>query len=83
MLSVLEDGNTVVEYAGTAMTWKHFTISYTATETSLDLGFTQIGGDVCGIDNITMYAVPEPSTVALLALGLGALGLARRRKAQK
>ena len=79
MLSVLVDGNTIVEYAETAMTWKHFTISYTATETSLVLGFTQIAGDACGIDNITMYAVPEPSTVALLALGLGAIGLARRK----
>ena len=32
-------------------------------------------------DNFSMTAVPEPSTYALLALGLGALFLLRRRKA--
>jgi hypothetical protein len=79
MLEILIDGVAVAEYSGTAMTWESFTYDYTATESSITLNFTRIGGNACLIDNITMYAVPEPSTVALLALGLGAIGLARRK----
>lgn len=37
--------------------------------------------DGWGIDNITVGKVPEPGTLALLALGVAGLGAARRKKA--
>ncbi|NRR29267.1 PEP-CTERM sorting domain-containing protein [Oxalobacteraceae bacterium] len=35
-----------------------------------------------GIDSVSVSAVPEPSTYLMMGLGLGALGLLRKRKAQ-
>ena len=85
MLKLSVDGDTLTEYSGTAKTWKSFTYDYIATTTSITLSFTQIAGDACVIDNITMYAtaVPEPSTTALIVLGLGTVGFACRRKVKK
>ena len=43
-----------------------------------------IGSDTLAIDNVSVTAVPEPASVAMLGLGLGVLVLAaRRRKASK
>jgi hypothetical protein len=53
--------------------------------TAESLGFQQIDrvafelGGSSGIDNLRGTAVPEPSSAALVGLGLGALALARRR----
>lgn len=47
---------------------------------SLRLQFRGAAGDVY-IDNVSITAIPEPSTYALLALGLGAVCFLRRRRA--
>ena len=40
---------------------------------------TNIGPAATTVDTWTLTTIPEPGTAALLALGLGALGLSSRR----
>lgn len=70
--------------------WVNQTFDFTATGTAEDLQFSTYGiygvisqYDV-GLDNVTINqvggSVPEPGSLALLALGLGALALASRKR---
>ena len=65
--------------------WTKFTFSFVAPSAAPSLGFTGIdrtGGDYdTALDNVTVQATPEPATLA--AVGLGALGLLRRRRASR
>ena len=73
----------------TVGTFKDYTFSFDAV--AADAGKTlkiylghSGGSDYYGFDNVrlnsTVAAVPEPSTWAMMALGVGALGLTLRRK---
>ncbi len=67
--------------APTDFNWHSFNFDYTVTSTSALLFLSaQINktDDSYFIDNIAMYAVPEPSSMALLFLGCGALLGVRR-----
>lgn len=58
------------------------TYSFTAASASTTLTFLETSGfdsNASWIDNITITAVPEPTTAAMLVVGFCALGLARRR----
>lgn len=48
--------------------------------TSLQFGFRNDSGAL-HIDDVTVQAIPEPSTIALMVGGLAVLGLRRRRRA--
>jgi hypothetical protein len=50
---------------------------------SFSLQFSNIGEAASGTLTLNFTAVPEPSTYALLVLGLGAVGLAARRRARR
>jgi hypothetical protein len=58
--------------------WQQFTYSYISRitdGTSNTIIFSEIGGDVyAGLDDVTVVAVPEPSTWALALLGFASLG---------
>ena len=63
-----------------------FSLIFTPTETNrYSFGFTTNSNDNVGalLDNVSVTAVPEPETYALMLAGLGLIGFsARRRKTQ-
>jgi len=66
--------------------WHSFSFEYTATSASALLSLSaQLNGtdDAYKIDNIAMYATPEPSAWALIFLGSGVLIYVRRNKKGK
>ena len=68
--------------------WKTATMYFTAQTTSQLLSFLSVGTPaglppIGLLDGVSLTAAPEPSAIALFVVGLGGLGLLRRRKAAK
>jgi hypothetical protein len=60
-----------------------FSLSYTAlADGNAAFSFRNAGGDNIGalLDNVTVTAVPEPTTYAMLLAGLGLMGAVARRR---
>lgn len=66
------------------VTYSPFAYSFTATGTSTTLKFTSTGTTAYGaaLDNVSVTAVPEPATWALMIVGFGAMGGMMRRRRQ-
>ena len=64
--------------------WQSFSFIYTATSSSVVLSLTGTS-DVFRIDDIAMYAVPEPNSLCLMGVGgmMSALFFRHRRKARR
>lgn len=68
--------------------WKTVKHVFTATSVSQVLTFLSVGTPngqppIAALDGVSLTAVPEPATWALMLMGFGAVGLAARRQSRK
>jgi PEP-CTERM motif len=65
-------------------TWQQFTYSFIPDGRSNTIRFSEIGGDAyAGLDDVTVIAVPEPSTWALALIGFAGLAMLGVRRATR
>lgn len=77
---------TNAETGPTVSSWEHITASFTATTVDPRLNFVFVsssGDQMVFLDNISIAAVPEPSTVALLGLAMATVSVFGSRKRRK
>ena len=69
-----------------ASTWTPFSMLFTASSANTTVSLTGAAGvEYIGLDNVSVdpgaiAGVPEPGSYALIALGLGLVGMAKRRR---
>ncbi|ACT48707.1 protein of unknown function DUF1555 [Methylotenera mobilis JLW8] len=71
--------------ANTGNVWENYSYTFTAVSSNTKLMFTAVGqSDSYGgsLDNVSVSAVPEANTYAMMLVGIGLIGfVARRRRA--
>ena len=60
--------------------WSFFSLTFTATGPSTQVGFESTTDGYPCLDAVTLYATPEPGTLGLLAVGAGALWMRRGKR---
>jgi hypothetical protein len=77
----LSNGNTILYQASNVNAFSNVSLSGFNNLSSVTFAF--ISGDFGAIDNLAINTVPEPTTVALLGLGLLGFAASRRKAAKK
>ncbi|HEY2708172.1 MAG TPA: PEP-CTERM sorting domain-containing protein [Caulobacteraceae bacterium] len=80
------DGNGVIGSVTGTHAWQTFTGSFVGTGSPVNISITEgVGGGNAGVflDNVSVSAAPEPSTWALMMLGIGGVGAAARMARRK
>ena len=78
-LNVSVDGFSQL-YVATS-SWQSFSFSFTASSPTVTLSFLVDQKVICSLDNISMFAVPEPNSLCLLGMGAASsLFFLRRRR---
>ena len=89
IVSTIANGNASQDYVFDAtgntkasMGWEEFTYKFVAGAPTTTLSFTSAIGGAYGaaLDAVSVSAVPEPSTWAMMILGIGMAGAAMRRR---
>jgi PEP-CTERM motif-containing protein len=68
------------------LTWEQFSLPFTATGLTTTIGFVNLdpsSDNSNGLDNVSLNAVPEPTTLLLLGTGFAGLAFRLRRKAAR
>ena len=68
---------------GNGINFQLFTTTFTATGTSTLIAFsngTPVGDNYAGLDDVSLIAVPEPTTWAMMILGFFGLGTTLRHR---
>jgi hypothetical protein len=81
----IDGGPTIAETNANTSThvinWEEFTDTFTATGTTTNISFlngTPLTDAEGGLDNVSLTAVPEPASWAMMLVGFGGLGVAMR-----
>ncbi len=90
-LALYVDGAAIGSYGGSGsavedVSWTRYRYQFTASSAQTVIAFlndTPYGNNFAGLDNVSLTAVPEPASFALLSIGMASIAILRHRKKLK